>query len=116
MFLEICVDFCLGGTSSNNIRGYVLSFRVSAVSSARIDGHEGFVFFGVFSHLVHDLLANLAVVVLRAINLVGKGIEETVSCKKSAFTARNMPRCGKHGVVGGLVYLPLPTIAVALRP
>jgi len=86
------------------------------MSSARIYGHEGFVFFGVFSHLVHDLLANLTVVILRAINLVGKGIEETISYSMLACIACRMARCGKQGVVGGLVYLPLPTIAVAFRP
>jgi hypothetical protein len=95
---EICVNLCFRRHSSNGRWRDVLSLWVSAESSTDVDFNKLYVCFGMFSHFLYDSRTDLAVMGFIAVNLVGEGIEETITYRAvslhcSFYAALGKTRC-----------------------
>lgn len=58
----------------------VLSLGISALAPAGVDVDELLVVFGMFTHIINHASSNLVVFILVAVDLIGKGVEETITC------------------------------------
>lgn len=59
----------------------VLPLRIPPSATARVDIYELFVVVGTLSHMVYHFGANVVMLILMTVQLVGKGIEEAIACK-----------------------------------
>lgn len=83
--LKDAVDFCgrgSRGVAGGGVAAGIFPLRISTNAAARGDLYEGFVELGIFSHKVYDLCTNSGMLVLSTVELVGKGVEEAVACRR----------------------------------